>query len=528
MEGIPRAGVDGFPGTGAPFHLPRSEAIVADEPTQYDRDYLKSTVLSEGMQTLVIYKKKVVKQPSLLATLVLDSPARSKSGAAAAPPTVREQDITRTEENLFDKILDRQPEEDKYVIHRKLAEGGMGEVYITHDKDMRRQSILKVILPKHKDNMMLIDGFVREARITGRLEHPNIIPVHDLGFIQGYGIYFTMKHIRGESLMEVLNKLEIGDCEYNARFDSYELLNIFRKVCDAVSFAHSKNIVHRDIKPHNIMVGDYGEALLMDWGLAKMLEDEDRKSIATGLEGTFPATLDETRPGIIKGSPAYMAPEQARGDTMAVDQLSDVFLLGSTLYHLYTYFPPFLGIDIDDILANARNHMYVPPEEAVYRNRDLPDELCRIIKKAMAKEKEDRYQTVDELGAEIDDLIRGKMTFSARNFASGEYLVRDGETGEECYIIRHGRVEVSKGSGDSKVVLGVLGEGDIVGEMALITQEPRSANVVALEDTEACVLNQKLFSQNLAKLPPWMEKTIVALADRVAEGNTRITSGRVD
>jgi serine/threonine-protein kinase len=422
-------------------------------------------------------------------------------------------DLIAAEEEHYKRLLERPPNAPKYVVKRRIASGGMGAVYDAYDAAMQRHSVVKVILPRHKKNADLIESFVREARITGQLEHPNIVPVHDIGFLDDYGIYFTMKYIRGECLVDVLDRIFMGDREYMEKYDGFALLGMFRRVCDAVSFAHSQNVLHRDIKPHNIMVGEYGEVVLTDWGLAKKV----------GPQG-LAENLQETLAGVVKGSPAYMSPEQAMGVTQAIDKNSDIYSLGATLYHIFTFAPPFHGLDVYDSLRRARQSDYVDPSKVATRNQALPAELADVIRKALSRDKNERYDSAEALGKDVDDIMRGKMEFSSRVFEKGEYLVRDGEPGRECYILLNGSVKVYKENEGREVLLNTLHEGDIVGEMALITNEPRSANVVALERTSALVLTHDLFARNLEKLPRWMEKTVVALADRLREGNSRLTS----
>lgn len=393
----------------------------------------------------------------------------------------------------------------------------MGEVFHVFDEDFQRYLVLKIILPRHKKLPTVIDSFIKEAQLTAQLEHPNIIPVHDLGFIPGYGIYFTMKIIKGESLKEILTKIKEKNSEYVNKYDGYELLKIIRKVCDAVSFAHSKDIIHQDIKPHNIMVGDYGEVLLMDWGMAKKCNSSKPK-----IEFNETKEFKSGKVGMIKGSPGYMSPEQAFGAESAIDQSSDIYLIGSTLYHIFTLAPPYTGKSLHTVLNNARANKHEPPDKQAYPGLNLPIGLSHIINKSMSALKKDRYQTVNKLIKDLDDLISGKIFYKARLFKDGEHLVHEGEAGEEAYIILDGQVEVYKESGGQKVVLSELTAGDTVGEMALITKEGRSANVVALTDTEVLVLNKEHFSRNLKNLPPWMEKIVVALANRLEETNKKL------
>ena len=439
------------------------------------------------------------------------------------------------EKEYFKRVISRDLDEGKYVIQRKLKSGGMGDVYYIYDKDFERCSAMKVILPELKHDSRIIDSFITEARVTAQMEHPNIIPVHDMGFLPEHGIYFTMKLMKGEPLNNILQKIEIGDRDYIKKYDLFMLLSIFRKVCDAVAFAHSKKILHRDIKPHNIMVGDYGEVLLMDWGLSKRIGDEDnlgttkekkkkgkKKVASSGIEFDK-HDWETTELGVVKGSPAFMSPEQALGDVTALDERSDIFLLGATLYHIFTFYPPYLGDDVFDIVLQARNHDLIPPEELGTGRLGIPVDLSRIIMKALSKQKDDRYSSVEELANDIDAFLRGEINFRHKIFKKDELLMREGELGSESYIIVEGEVQVYKKVNGKRIEISVLKKGDIVGEMSIITSEPRTASVVALQKTEVMVLNQDLFKEYLGKSPTWLSKTFISLAERLTVATNKHT-----
>ncbi len=186
--------------------------------------------------------------------------------------------------------------------------------------------------------------------------------------------------------------------------------------------------------------------------------------------------------------------------------------------------PPYSGKDIYEILRKAETGDLVPPH---IRNpgRQIPDEVCRIIMKAMAHKKEDRYQAVEKLTQDIDDLISGKWSRQEKKvFSAGDMLMCEGEAGDEAYLILSGKVQVIKETGGHKIVLATLKEGDIIGEMSLISKEKvtRSASVEALEETEVAVLTKHVISQNLKKLPPYMEKIVSTLTDRLRDANTKI------
>ncbi|NQZ69959.1 MAG: protein kinase [Lentisphaeria bacterium] len=435
-------------------------------------------------------------------------------------------EITVEDEKFFYDIIGRNPEDSKYMIKKVIASGGMGKLFLVIDKDFNRQIIMKVLKPEQKSDAMLIRTFVREARITGQLSHPNIVPVHDMGYHEKNGIYFTMKYVHGESLSEILYQLELGNPEYKKRFDFYSLITIMRRVCDAVAYAHSQNVIHRDIKPHNIMVGNFGEVYLMDWGLAKDLNDPMTIELSrTQLDGLIDEDRAVEEDGIIlKGSPGYMSPEQAGRKNIPLDKRSDIFLIGATFYHLCTFFPPYVGSSVTNIVKSARKCDYIHPDQLNFGNLHIPEELSRIINKCMQKEKGDRYQNIEDLVEDLDNLIHGRMEAEHKTFLKGEYLLQEGEEGSECYFILQGKVEVYKNNGNEKVVLNVLEKGDIVGEMSLITNFPRTASVVALDDTEVTVMDSETFQKNILRLPQWMERTVTALAERLGEADSKLVS----
>jgi serine/threonine protein kinase len=258
-------------------------------------------------------------------------------------------------------------------------------------------------------NPQFLKRFVDEARITGQLEHPNIIPVHDLGVVDRRKLFFSMKYIEGEELGAILRKLRRDDPDTVAKYTLYALLTIFRKVCDAVAFAHSKGILHRDIKPDNIMVARYGEVMLVDWGLARYEEDRDPE-VTPGEEDLITAMSDtsslKTRDGMIKGTPAYMAPEQARGEPHAIGPWTDVYAMGAVIFRCITGRYPFAG---ETFLGTVQK---ISSEDAppitTYRP-DAPPELDQIVRACMFRDARAR-PTAAQLADEISRLLaRGPL-----------------------------------------------------------------------------------------------------------------------
>ncbi len=303
----------------------------------------------------------------------------------------------------------------KYKFIKSIGYGGMKTVLEVRDKDTFRD-VAMAIMPD-ADCRPLSDRrrFIHEARITAGLEHPNIVPVHDIGIDALDSPYFTMKLLKGETLASIIKKLAADDKEYIETYDIYSLLRVFMRVCNAIAFAHSKKVIHLDLKPENIQVGDFGEVLVLDWGLAKIIkkghdqdEPEDEAAEAKEKERSRHSpqlTLD----GVTKGTPGFMGPEQAAGRNREKDERTDIYALGAILYTLLTWTSPFSGKDIDKILLDTVNGNLTPPRER--RSKMLiPSALEAVVMKAMEVAPDNRYQSVNEIRADVLAFMGGFAT----------------------------------------------------------------------------------------------------------------------
>lgn len=289
---------------------------------------------------------------------------------------------------------------------KTIGIGGIGTVLSGHEASLKRDIAIKILRPAYRNKKKFLNRFIREARATAQIEHPNIVPVHELGVMGELGIYFTMKKVEGENLRTVIHKLSNGDPVYLKKYTTNRLLEIFIAACNGVAFAHSKGIIHRDLKPANIMLGDFGEVMVMDWGLVKYIGDNHNNAgkeqpinletniAELGVSVDTMATLD----GSISGTPAFMAPEQAGGRINDINERSDLYSLGAILYSILTLkSSPFEEkLSTAEVLSHVVNNYFAPPRKRAPKQR-ISRELEAICLKAMQRKKEDRYGSVKEL-----------------------------------------------------------------------------------------------------------------------------------
>ena len=286
---------------------------------------------------------------------------------------------------------------------RPHARGGLGEVFVAMDEELQREVALKEILAEHADDGDCRVRFLREAEVTGRLEHPGIVPVYGLGVYPDRRPFYTMRFIKGESLQQALNRFHAADqpgrCPEQRRLELHALLRRFLDVCNALAYAHSKGVLHRDLKPENIMLGPFGETLVVDWGLAKILGKTDGPAPASVFRATVSSSATATQPGTIAGTVPFMSPEQAAGAVDDLTPVSDVYGLGAVLYCLVAGRPPFVQRDLHLLLKAVIGGAIRPPRQV---KPSVPRELEAICLKAMALRPEDRYGSAKELAAEVE------------------------------------------------------------------------------------------------------------------------------
>jgi WD40 repeat protein/tRNA A-37 threonylcarbamoyl transferase component Bud32 len=315
----------------------------------------------------------------------------------------------------------------RFVPLRHHARGGLGDVFVARDEELGREVALKTLQVRHADEPRTRARFVREAEITGHLEHPGIVPVYGLGRSPEGRPYYAMQFIQGESLDRAILRFHAaGGAERDPgerALGRLHLLGCFLAACNAVDFAHSRGIVHRDLKPSNIMLGHHGETLVVDWGLAKrVLIEEDWPSGLTPPPAPSAVTdSDLTLPGSTVGTPAFMSPEQAAGRLDDLGPASDVYNLGATLYCILTGRPPYLDEPAAEIFSKLERGVF--PRPCAVSKEPIPRALEAICLKAMALAPEDRYASARALGEDIKRWIAHEPV-SAYSESFGERLAR--------------------------------------------------------------------------------------------------------
>ena len=321
---------------------------------------------------------------------------------------VQDEHVTPVVRPKHPDEVDMPGQVDRYQILGEIARGGFGVIYKARDVDVGRDLALKVLLADHEKNPVLVRRFVEEAQIGGQLQHPGIVPVHNMGLVAGGKPYFTMKLVKGQTLAALLGAR--GD----PTEDRLRFLGVFEQVAETLAYAHARKVIHRDLKPANIMVGAFGEVQVMDWGLSKVLDqtrDADRaaaeiartqisviETIRTGSSGS------DSLAGSVLGTPAYMAPEQARGEVDDLDARADVFGLGAILCEILTGMPPYVADSVNEIHLQAKRG-YLDESAERLDACGADKELVSLAKTCLAYEPRERPTDASVVTRKIHEFL---------------------------------------------------------------------------------------------------------------------------
>jgi len=317
----------------------------------------------------------------LLSVMSDDNPATTDDDSY---PQIDAKDTDRQLSKYFSNSFNR------YSDFEPLAKGGAAELRACRDNNLGRMVVMKTLHPHLANNEYLKARFLREARVTAQLQHPNTVPVYEIGHDVEGRLYFTMKKVEGETLRDILERQIIGDQRAIHIYNLDRMLGVLIQVCNALAYAHCHGVVHRDIKPENILIGSFGEVILLDWGVAKVWAMDD----------------DDLRPGIMEheeltdigqrpGTPLYMSPEQVRGGG-EIDARTDVYSIGVVLYEILTLKEPHRGERVNETFEMIAKEQPIPPEQRT-PDRQIPRLLAKITMKTLEKSPDDRYQTMQKL-----------------------------------------------------------------------------------------------------------------------------------
>jgi eukaryotic-like serine/threonine-protein kinase len=428
-----------------------------------------------------------------------------RSGPARSEPVqVVESIPIRGEHELSAKELRSEaiPTPSHLLVMRELARGASGRIHPALDRNLLREVALKRLAKELSREKFYREGFIAEAQMTGQLEHPNIVPVHELA-VSSDGIpYFTMKLVEGIDFRAWLRDPGRPPGSHERM---QEGLEIFLKACDAIAYAHDRGVVHRDLKPENLMVGTFGQVYVMDWGLARLTKSRPASGKNAMMETAGPV-----------GTPPYMSPEQARGKPDEMDERCDVFGLGAILYQIVSGRVPYgPASSAQQILVRALTGQTVPIDEAI-GPLPIAKRIRAIVTKAIAADPAERYGSVVELAQDVRRFMRGGLHLPSRAYAAGDVIIREGDVGHEAYMIVSGSCRAYRTADDRQETLATMGAGDVFGEMALILYEPRAATVEAVDSVTVQVLDKQTLAGGL-DIDGWTGALVRALAQRFAD-----------
>ncbi len=381
----------------------------------------------------------------------------------------------------------------RFLVGRLLGEG-MSEVRIARDVNLARDVALKQPIAGQRHTAEENIRLLKEAQNTGRLDgHPNIVAVHETGENDSGNVFFTMALVSGRDLSSIIEEqIRTGEFDKSPTRTLYRNLQIFIRVLDAVAFAHDRGLIHLDLKPDNVRVGQFGAVYVLDWGVAVLKSDISE----------FPDAVE------IAGTVNYMSPEQANIEVGLIGEATDVFCLGAILYELVTSWAPY-DADVlaqklgpaweslpgertsETLLAMAKRCEIAEPEVRVMGQRRIHRRISQITMKALARNPKDRYQSVTALKEDVESFLICGWQFDRRVYPPGSVILREGDTGDEAFIVSDGTCRVTRQHSGTERHLADLQTGDVFGEMAMFSGERRSATVVATDTVTVLVVKKE-------------------------------------
>jgi serine/threonine protein kinase len=415
-----------------------------------------------------------------------------------------------------DDLLRDFKKKDRYRLLGSLKKGPVAEYWRAFDNDLGRIVCVKNLCREYCSDPAKLRSFVNETKLLSYLDHPGIVTIYDTFFNDLNEPCYTLRLLEGTYLGGELKSKSRG-----------QLLTIFAKLCETLAYVHDKGVVHLGIRPDNIMVGQYGEVLLMEWATARLFDPLPYKEYLQLVVDAPPPPIDDSDAEEVPVS-VYMSPEQTQGTSTTLSPSSDIFSLGVILYQMMTGYVPFGGDTAEKLVSQIRSSM--PP--ALHEvNPEIPWNLAQICARMLEKDPFQRYHSFHEVLRDIDKFQNSGQAFSTAKYNAGDIIFHEGDPGEYAFTVLSGRVEVTKNIDGKQTVLAILGKDQIVGELAIFAGQPRTATVHALDpNTVIRVMERNDVTVELQKLSPWVGKMIVGLSERfihlndlIVEINRKIT-----
>jgi len=396
----------------------------------------------------------------------------------------------------------------------RIAIGGMGEVREARDRLLHRDVAIKTMHTAPRRSPRDAREFLDEARITAGLDHPGIVAVHDL-LAPGGRLELVMQRVHGVTMTALFAEIHAQPL---ILANVLRVCRILIRACEAIGFAHSRGVIHCDLKPDNVMVGEHGEVYVMDWGVAHVLAGEGGEHSALLRNGKRARRKTRTAGGTV----AYMAPEQARARSGSIGEWTDVHGLGGILHFFLCGRPPYAGGSLSTV--------HERPSDGIGSSiaarciwPDTPPGLVAIATRALSPEPAARYPSMAALREDLEQFLDGGGWFATRDFAPGETIVDEGERGDSAFILVAGRCAVFKRVAGERSLLRHLAPGDVFGETAVVANEPRSATVVAESAVTVKIVTRDSLERELAR-NPWMAAFTLTLAARFLELDRRASA----
>jgi serine/threonine protein kinase len=407
---------------------------------------------------------------------------------------------------------------ERYSYMQELGEGTMGKVRGVFDTFLQRVVAHKVLSRTHLENPDILQTFVNEIKLMGRLSHPGILPIYD-AMLGEYGEpAYIMRLAEGQDLGQLMQMPK-------GRLDSVALplekaVRILTKLSEALAYAHDHGILHLDLKPANIMIGRYGEVLIMDWGAAHVYSVEKfETNIKDAGDQIDSSKHQHENRNLLIGTPAYMSPEQILNPRDTLTPASDIFSMGILFYQMLTGEHPFKEKTFDKLSDKIRN--YQPPS-AHEINPDIPYNLSRICERMLKKDPADRYASFRKVVDDIDEYQRSAAGFPTRTFEAGEIIFREDDPSDFVCVVVSGRVEISVQADSKRKLIASLGANEPFGELAALTGNPRTATATAKEKSVVRMISKVDIAAEIENLSPWVGSMVKALSNRFIEISERL------